>query len=300
MNDQINQSFADITDKLWGWLTAIIENLPNLGIALIVLVIAYYASKIISRTTRRIAGRYVEQEAISKLIARAVAIVVVMVGLFLALTVLNFGTVLNTILAGAGISGLVIGLAMQGTLANTFSGIVLSFRDKVRIGDWVETSGYSGEIMDINLNNFIIKEADNNMVIIPNKTIIDNAMKNYTLTTKMRMMITCGVGYDSDLDEVEILTKKTIANTFEQIEKPSDVEFYYTEFEDSSVNFLCRFWFDSVSGIEKLKAKSLAIKEIRKAFEKEGINIPFPIRTLQFDNQLDIKTSKLTEQFAKN
>ncbi|MBN2869246.1 MAG: mechanosensitive ion channel family protein, partial [Flavobacteriaceae bacterium] len=125
-------------------------------------------------------------------------------------------------------------------------------------------------------------------------------LKNYTLTTKMRVFLECGVGYESDLEQVEQLTKKTICNTFDQIEKPEDVEFYFTEYGSSSINYLCRFWIDAENALEKLRAKSKAIIEIKKAYDKADINIPFPIRTLQFDNKLSFEAQNLEEQFSNN
>lgn len=300
MNEKITQSFNDISDKLMGWLTSIIESLPNIGIALLVLVIAYFLARYTSKIVRKISGRYIPQESVTKLVGRMSAIIVVLGGLFLALGVLDLGKTLNTLLAGAGISGLIIGLALQGTLSNMVSGIVLAFRKSVRIGDWIETNGYAGEVMDIKLNNFVLKEADNNMVMIPNKIINENPYKNFTLTTKMRIMIECGVGYESDLERVEELVKETICNSFEQISSPNEVEFFYTEYGDSSINFLCRFWVDSTTGIEKLRAKSKGIIEIKKAFDKEDINIPFPIRTLQFDNQLSLKNGVAQKAVSAN
>ena len=86
------------------------------------------------------------------------------------------------------------------------------FRERIKIGNWVETNGFSGEVIDINLKEFVLKEADNNIVIIPNKDVLESPLKNYSLTTRMRVKLECGVGYESDLDKVETLTKETIAN----------------------------------------------------------------------------------------
>ena len=245
-------------------------------------------------------ARRVEQNSITNMVGRISAVVVVLAGLFLALGILNLSKTLTSLLAGAGVAGLAIGLALQGTLSNTFAGVVLSFRKKIQIGHWVETNGFSGEVMDINLKDFTLKEADNNIVVIPNKKILENPLKNYTLTTKMRVFLECGVGYESDLEQVEQLTKETICNTFDQIEKPEDVEFYYTEYGGSSINYLCRFWIDAENALEKLRAKSTAIIEIKKAYDKADINIPFPIRTLQFDNKLSFESQDLEKQFSDN
>ncbi|WP_243471971.1 mechanosensitive ion channel family protein [Winogradskyella sp. MH6] len=300
MKEQFNNALGNLISKLEGWFNTIIEYIPNFILAILVMVASYFAAKYISKLVSKLVSKKVNQESITAAIARVTAVVVVTLGLFISLGVMNLGKALTSLLAGAGVVGLAIGLALQGTLANTFAGLILSFRKKIQIGNWVETTGYSGEVIDINLKDFTLKEADNNIVVIPNKTILENPLKNYSLTTRMRVFLECGVGYESDLEKVEQLTKEVIAKTFDQVEKPENVEFYYTEFGDSSINYLCRFWIDAESMLEKLRAKTKAIIEIKKAYDKEGINIPFPIRTLQFDNKLSVKSQDLQEAFSNN
>ena len=300
MKEQFNEALSNLIIKLQGWFNTTIEYIPNFILAILVMVVAYFAAKYTSKFVGRLVSKRVEQDSIKNAIARVAAVVVVALGLFMALGVMNLGKALTSLLAGAGVVGLAIGLALQGTLANTFAGLILSFRKKIQIGNWVETTGFAGEVIDINLKDFTLKEADNNIVVIPNKTILDNPLKNYSLTTRMRVFLECGIGYESDLEKVEQLTKDVIAKTFDQVKSADDVEFYYTEFGGSSINYLCRFWIDAESMLEKLKAKTKAIIEIKKAYDKEGINIPFPIRTLQFDNNLKVKAPDLQEAFAKN
>ena len=289
MTNELNTAYELLSGKLLGWLNAFIKNLPNLVIAIIVLIVFYFIAKYVSRLIGKLISRKVEQDSLVNIITKISSITIIAVGLFLALGVMNLSKTLETLIGAAGVSGLVIGLALQGTLSNTFAGIVLSFRKSIELGNWVETNGFSGEVVEISLKNFVVKEADNNMVLIPNKSILENPVKNYSLTTKMRIFLECGVGYESDLDEVEALTKQTVADTFDQINSPDEVEFYYTEYGGSSINYLCRFWIESENALEKMKAKSKAIIEIKKAYDKKDINIPFPIRTLQFDNKLSVK-----------
>lgn len=300
MKSQLSEAYNLLIDKLESWFNAIVSNIPNLILAIIVLIAAYFIAKYVNKYVTKLVSRKIQQNSITNMIGSLSSVVVVLAGLFLALGILNLSKTLTSLLAGAGVAGLAIGLALQGTLSNTFAGIVLSFRKKIQIGHWVETNGYSGEVIDINLKDFTIKEADNNMVIIPNKMILDSPMKNYTLTTKMRVFLECGVGYESDLDHVEQLTKQTICDTFDQIKSPDDVEFYFTEYGGSSINYLCRFWIDAENALEKMRSKSKAIIEIKKAYDKENINIPFPIRTLQFDNKLSFDTPKETENSFSN
>ena len=295
MTDELNKAYELLSGKLIGWLNAFVKNLPNLVIAIIVLIVFYYISKYVSRLIGNLISRKVKQDSLVNIITKISGIIIVAVGLFLALGIMNLSKTLETLIGAAGVSGLVIGLALQGTLSNTFAGIVLSFRKSIELGNWVETNGFSGEVVEISLKNFVVKEADNNLVLIPNKSILENPVKNYSLTTKMRIFLECGVGYESNLDEVQTLTKQTIADTFDQIKSPEDVEFYFTEFGGSSINYLCRFWIESDNALEKLKAKSKAIIEIKKAYDKKNINIPFPIRTLQFDNELSLNRNVESE-----
>ncbi|TYP98167.1 small conductance mechanosensitive channel [Tenacibaculum adriaticum] len=286
---EVKESFQSLTDKLEGWSDSLIRNLPNIGVALVVLIISYFISRSVYKLTFKISKRQIKQVSIAQLVSRAVSIIIVLMGLFLALGALNLGRALTGLLTGAGISGLAIGLALQGTLSNTISGIVLSFRKNVRIGDWIETNGYAGEIIDINVNYFVLKEADNNMTVLPNKVILENPFKNYSLTRKMRITVDCGVSYDSDLEKVEQVVKETVAKFYNQKEIGKEVEFYYKEFGESSINFIVRFWADAENSLQSLKIKSKIIIEIKKAFDKEGFNIPFPIRTLQFEKKLSAR-----------
>lgn len=289
MKEQFNTALEQLIEKLKGWFTTLIENIPNFIIAILVMIAAYYASKYVSKLMGKILGKKIEQESIKSAISKVTAVIVVALGLFIALGILNLGKALTSLLAGAGVVGLAIGLALQGTLANTFAGLVLSFRKNIRIGNWVETNDFSGVVTEINLKNFAIRESDNNIVLIPNKTILDSPLKNYSLTDTIRVTVECGVGYESDLEKVEALTKETIANTFNEV-PDKEVEFYFKEFGDSSINFFCRFWIKGRKRVDEHVARNKAVIAIKKAFDNEDINIPFPIRTLQFGNNLNVKS----------
>ncbi|MEZ4802605.1 MAG: mechanosensitive ion channel family protein [Gelidibacter sp.] len=288
MEEELNKAFDGLVDKLIGWMNAIIEGLPNLAVALFILFAAYFLAKYAHKFAYKLTSRRVKQQSIINIISKLTYILVITLGLFLALGVLDLSKTLTSLITGAGVLGLVIGLALQGTLSNTISGIMISFRKKIQIGNWVETNDFAGEIIDINLKNLTLKETDNNIVFIPNKTILETPMKNFSLTPYMRVTVSCGVGYKSDLEFVEKLTKATLNNTFKKIDDSKPVEFFFTEFGDSSINFICRFWIEGTKNVHNLTATNQAIIAIKKAFDAEGINIPFPIRTLEFNNGLKI------------
>lgn len=213
--------------------------------------------------------------------------IIILIGFFIALGLLNLDKVLTSVLAGAGVVGLAIGLALQGTLNNTFSGVILSFLPELQIGDWVETNGYAGSVTEINLRNIVIKQSDNNYVVIPNSKIVEEPFKNFTRTARSRIFVNCGVGYESNLEMVEKLTLETIRDNFPQ-RGNEEVEFMYTGFGDSSINYVVRFWADVTKNRDILVAQHKAIIEIKKAYDAQGVNIPFPIRTIDFKNSLNL------------
>lgn len=291
IEEELSKSFDGLTDKLISWMNAIVEGLPNLVIAIMVMIAAYIIAKYAYKLAFKLTSKRVKQLTIINMISRLTYIMVIMAGIFLALGVLDLSKTLTSLITGAGVLGLVIGLALQGTLSNTISGIVISFREKIQIGNWVETNNFSGEIIDINLKNLTLKETDNNIVFIPNKTILETPMKNFSLTPYMRVTVGCGVDYKSDLEFVEKLVKTTLSNTFKKIDDNKPNEFYFTEFGESSINFICRFWIEGTRNVHNLEASNRAIIAIKKAFDAEGINIPFPIRTLEFSNRLQMETA---------
>ncbi|WP_416441101.1 mechanosensitive ion channel family protein [Leeuwenhoekiella sp. A16] len=283
-NDNINFlgfDFGRILDKLQGWGENILLKLPNFILAVLICIIFWFLAKYVSKFVRNVLMRKVSQASVKVMAGKTAFAVTVLVGFFFALGVMDLDKVLTSVLAGAGVVGLAIGLALQGTLSNTFSGVILSFLPRIQLGDWVETNGFAGSVEDINLRSIVIREADNNFVMIPNSLIIDSPFKNYTQTSRSRVFINCGVGYESDLELVEKLTVDTILKEFPQ-QSSEEVEFYYQEFGDSSINFVLRFWADVRKKRDILKAQNIAIKAIKKVYDAQDINIPFPIRTLDF------------------
>lgn len=288
---QFSDAWAKMLDKLQSWLDIMVISLPNFLIALIVFVISLILSKYISNLSLRLLDRSKLQRSMKNLISRIVSIVVILFGMFLVLGILDLSKTLNTILAGAGVVGLAIGLALQGALANIYSGIVLSYVKFIKFGDWIQSNGYEGEVVDIDLRSVSLKQPDNNMVYIPNKLVVENPIKNFSTTAQSRVILTCGVAYSTDLRFAKKVVQETIADSFDSI-NAEDVLFIYREFGDSSINFETRFWIDSTSALELARAKSIAIIAIKEAFDKNNITIPFPIRTLDFPMPLTISANK--------
>ena len=276
----INQAFELIVDKLSVWVQEFILLLPNIALAAVIMVFGIMVSKFIRKYIRKIFKKVFYNEALINLFTSLVYVFLLGVTLFVALSVLQLDKAVTSILAGAGIIGLALAFAFQDIAANVMSGIVISIRRPLRIGDIVKVKDHMGVIVEINLRDSVIKTFQGQMVIIPNKDLLQNPIENYSLMGKRRMDLTVGVSYGEDLERVRDITLKAVAD----IEGTTDDEitFFYQEFGDSSINFDIRIWVNTAEQVEFLQVKSDAVMRIKKAFDLNNITIPFPIRTLDF------------------
>ncbi|WP_452224415.1 mechanosensitive ion channel family protein [Lacinutrix chionoecetis] len=281
---ETDKAVSKLWDKLNGWYEAIILRLPNLLIAILVMVAFYFIARILSSLLRKVLRKKLSNQSVRRIIVKLIYLVLLSVGFFIALGVLDLDKALTSILAGAGVVALAIGLALQGTLNNTFSGVLLSFLPRIRINDYVETSSHSGFVEEISLRNVVLRRPDNHIVVMPNSLFIEEPFVNYSYTSRGRITISCGVGYESNLRAVKQLVLEVIEKNFPQ-KNNEKIEFYFTEFGDSSINFITRFYIDYIKKSQMYTNQSEAIMLIKEAFDANDINIPFPIRTVKMEKE---------------
>jgi small conductance mechanosensitive channel len=268
-----------LIQKLEGWWDAIILRLPNLTLAIVVMIAFYIIARLVASGLRRIFRKYYANQSVRRVIIKIVFAMILITGFFIALAIMDLDQALTSMLAGAGVAALAVGLALQGTLSNTFSGIMLSFLPNIKIGDYIETDSHAGFVHEISLRNLVLRTADNHFAIMPNSKFIEEPFVNFSLTSRSRITVTCRIAYGSDLRKVEALVRKVISDQFEQRTGES-IEFYYLEFGDFSINFMTRFWTDFIKKSQMYQAQHEAILLINDIFEENEIKIPFPIRSL--------------------
>lgn len=279
--DIVRDASSKLYGKLESWVNDLILLLPNMVLAIIVMVLFYFIAKLMRRLVKKIMGHITDQVALNNLFGTITYLVFIFLGLFVSLNILHLEQTVSSLLAGAGIIGLALGFAFQDISANFISGIMIAFRKPFHVGDMVETNGYLGVVEEINLRVTIIKTLQGLHVIIPNKDIVQTPMTNYTLTDDRRVDLEVGVSYGEDLERVEEITREAVKDIPGMAQEPG-INFYYQEFGDSSINFLLVFWIARSTQATYLSAKSEAVKRIKKAYDANNITIPFPIRTLDF------------------
>ncbi len=277
----ISKSFNMVTDKVQTWLTGIITLLPNLIVAVLVMIIFYLIARLVKKLLRRLSINLSSSTQVAKLISSTAYLAVLSAGLIIALGVLQLEKTVTSLLAGAGIVGLALSFAFQDIATNFVSGFLIIIRKPFREGDIIESDGYFGIADHINFRYTGIRTFQGQAVIIPNKTIFQNPLINYSLHGERRIDLAVGISYGDDLKKVKSVTIDAVQK-MEHFDNSKEVTLYFDEFGDSSINFKVNFWVKYDNHVKYLNAKSEAIMNIKAAYDANGITIPFPIRTLDF------------------
>ena len=266
--------------KLSSWYEVTVAHIPNFILAVVTLLLFVFISRYTRKVVSSVMAKISDNISLIAMVSTISRVVVLSLGLFFALSILGLDKTVTSLLAGAGVVALAIGFAFQDLTANFISGTFITLQRPIQIGDVVNTNGFFGKVKSINLRSVIIDNFSGQEIEIPSKDIFQNPITNFSKSGERRMQVDCGVAYTDNLQKVQDLAVKAVSNLdFVRDDKP--VELHFTEFGDSSINFLMWFWIKQEIAGPPL-AKSEAIKAIKKTFDAHNITIPFPIRTLEF------------------
>lgn len=270
-----------ITGKLEQWIEQAFALLPNLVVAVVVLLAFALVGGWVRRLTARALESTMRNQTIARLIARMAGTGVLLAGIMVALGVLQLEKTVTSLLAGAGVVGLALAFAFQDIAANLMSGIMMSVKQPFGIGDMVETNGVTGVVRGIDLRNTELETATGQTVLIPNRKVFEEIVTNYTRLGHRRVDIAVGVSYADDLD----LALATTRSALEEVEcrnPEREIQVFLTGFGGSSIDLVGRFWIPFAKNSDYLAATSEGILRVKAAYDAAGLSIPFPIRTLDF------------------
>ena len=168
---------------------------PKLVVAILILAAGHVAGRWAAGATQRMLARFQLDPPVCRLIERAVQVLVL--GLFAIMALQNLGVELLPLIAGLGVAGAGIALAMQGVLGNAAAGLTIIFTRPFRVGDYVSITKEEGEVLDISLFNTVLGHPDRSRVVIPNRKVAGEILHNYG--TQRQLAVEVGVAYDTDL-----------------------------------------------------------------------------------------------------
>ena len=273
----IGRIWETIRSKVAGWLEATVEMLPNFVVAILVILFFYILARLIRKLLQKILKRFFSNHALNALIAKIVYVGIILLGLTVALSVLKLEKTVTSLLAGAGIAGLAISFAFQDIAANFVSGGFMALHQPFRKGDLIRTNDLMGTVTKLSLRTTSIETFQGQEIAIPNRLVFKEPLVNFTKNGKRRIDLEVGVHYDSDLEKAQELAVGALKELDNGV---GEITCFYSGFGDSSINFVARYWISRTDQSSYLQAVNQGVIRIKKAFDRENITIPFPIRTL--------------------
>lgn len=252
------------SDDVIGWIARIVS-------ATAILVVGMWLAFYISKLVRRKATQHPRIDTtLGNFFATVIRYAIIIVVLLIVLQ--QFGVQTTSLVAVLGASALAIGLALQGTLGNVASGIMIALMRPYHIGDFVELNGKEGKVIDLDLFFTTLRSSDERTILIPNGQAVANPIVNFTEAGRRRCIIIVGVGYEDDLDLAMRVMREVMTADPRAIAEPP-AWFGVDELAESSVNITGRAW---VATDDHRAYRADMLKAIKEAFDREGIEIPYP------------------------
>ena len=192
----------------------------------------------------------------------------------------QLGIETTSIIAVLGAAGLAIGLALQGSLSNFAAGILIVIYRPYKVGDYIEAGNHAGTVKDIQIFSTVLKTPDNKIVVVPNGSIMNGSIVNYSDQDTRRVDLIISCSYEDDIDKVRSVLEDILKKE-KRILKDPKPQIAVAELADSSVNFIFRPW---VKRTDYLPVYYSLLEEVKKRFDKEGISIPYPQSDVHIHN----------------
>lgn len=258
----------------------LIRLLPQLCIALLVIIVTVIAAKFARRIAEKLLGRTELRGTLINLVETMVGVLIWVLGTLIAMTVIFPGVTPASILAVLGLGSVAVGFAFKDIFENFLAGVLIMLRKRMRLGDVIECEQIEGRVEAISLRDTHLRRLNNELVIVPNAFLFKNPVRIITESKLRRHDVEVGVAYDVDLDAAATVIRKAVSDC-DNVTEERPIEVYAKEFGDSSINFLVRWWAGS-KPVDAHASRDQVVRAIKRALDDAGMEIPFPYRTLTF------------------
>lgn len=249
--------------------------------ALVIFVIGRWLARLASNLAKAAMARADVEDTLEKFLGNLLYMVLLAVVAIATIGALGIQT--TSLLAVLGAAGLAVGLALQGSLANFAAGVLIVAFRPYRVGDFIEAAGVAGSVDAVQIFTTRLNSPDNKKIIVPNSQIMNGTIVNYSANDNRRIDLVVGCGYNDDLDKVRKVLEDIIAGDDRILADPAAF-IGVSELGDSSVNFVVRPW---VRKADYWATHCDLTETIKKRFDEEGLNIPFPQRDVHVYQHAD-------------
>jgi small conductance mechanosensitive channel len=262
--------------------TPITEDISILDvlIAVLIIIIGYVIARIVAKYIKKAMIKAKMSKILAEFTSRVVKILLIIFSIATGIGFLgvNMG---EAVLGFSVVSGFVIGFAFQQTLGNIAAGFMIAITKPFRVGDYVDIAGQSGTVNGVGASITSLTTVDNKEVIIPNSKIWGEAIVNYTANNKRMIDMRVGISYSDNMDKAIKLTMDVLKKNKKVVDKPAPYV-AVANLGDSSVDLLIRPWVDTSN---YWNVKWELTQQIKEAFDKNNISIPFPQRDVHLFNE---------------
>ncbi|MFP4510823.1 MAG: mechanosensitive ion channel family protein [Spirochaetaceae bacterium] len=245
---------------------------PRIVLALVILFAGLIATRILTGVTSRVLTARKVDAGVRSFTVSVLRFTLKTVVILSAASTL--GIAMTSFVAIVGAAGLAIALAFQGSLSNFAGGLLILIFKPFAVGNFIEVNGIMGTVQEIQMLYTIMDTFDNKRVVVPNGSLANSAVTNFSVNETRRIDLNFGVSYDASIDEVKTTIHEVLSASGLVLKDPAPLV-GVTGHGDSAVVFLCRFWVDAANFMTATFAVN---EEVKKAFDAKGIRIPFPQR----------------------
>ncbi|MCC5658390.1 mechanosensitive ion channel family protein [Nostoc sp. XA010] len=282
----MNADISALWDRIQGMINGFIVLLPNIVLALIVFAIFFVVARAIKRVVKRLTRDRHQARNLGLVLGRLAQGTILLIGLFVALSI-----VIPTFRAGdliqlLGISGVAIGFAFRDILQNFLAGILILLTEPFQINDQIVFKDFEGTVENIETRATTIRTYDGRRIVIPNSELFTNSVTVNTAFESRRLQYDVGIGYGDDIDRAKVLMLEALHSVPEILKDPAP-DVLLMELAESTVNIRVRWWINPPRRADDLASRDKVLSTIKKTLVENGIDLPFPTQQILFHDQTE-------------
>jgi small-conductance mechanosensitive channel len=278
---------AALIEQAQGFVKAFWASLPQIGVALLVLLLTWLGAKLVRLVLARVCRSARMRRSLIEVLQMIGAVTTWIIGILIATVIVFPSMTPAKMLTALGLGSVAIGFAFKDVFENFLAGILLLIREPFRLGDYIDCGGVEGQVAEITIRDTHIRQTDGQRVVMPNALLFKEPVTVRTDSDFRRTTIVCGVAYGEDVDAARDVITRAVKNLDTVRDDVRDVEIFAQAFGASSIDFEVTWWTGS-RPIDIRISRDQVVAAVKRALDEAGIEIPFPYRTLTFKGPLPV------------
>ncbi|MFB2833043.1 mechanosensitive ion channel family protein [Floridanema evergladense] len=282
----MNIKISAVWQQLQSMMNDFLALLPNLAIAVIVFFIFFFIGRAVKRIVRRLTRNRRQARNLGLVLGRLAQGAIVLVGLFVALSIVIPSIKANDLVQLLGISGVAIGFAFRDILQNFLAGILILLTEPFQINDQIVFKDFEGTVEHIETRATTIRTYDGRRIVIPNSELFTNSVTVNTAFENRRLQYDIGIGYGDDIERARQLILEAMYEIPEVLREPAP-DAIVVDLAESTVNIRARWWIQPPRRSDALDLQDKVLTEIKNKLTANGVDLPFPTQQILFHDQTE-------------